>query len=134
MRRRGRALVAVAACLAALTVAACGRNDFNNEPRPPLPAEISVQVSDDTMTVSPPEFGAGIANFTILNLSDAPTGVAIDGPVRGESDEIAPNTTAVLKLDLDQGDYRASASDTNAEFRFRVGAERPSANNDLLTP
>ena len=75
MRRRGRALVAVTAGLAALTIAACGGDDYENEPRPPTPAEISIQVADDELTVSPSEFGAGIANITILNIGEeAPPG------------------------------------------------------------
>jgi hypothetical protein len=135
MRRRGTALVALAACVAALTVTACGRDDFKNDPRPPPQAEISIQVSGDTLTVSPAEFGAGIANFTIVNLGDAPTGISIDGPTVGESDQVAAGTTTALKMEVETGDYEASASDTSADpFRFTVGTERESANNDLLTP
>ena len=41
LRRRGRALVAVAAAfVVALIAGGCGRDDFENEPRPPVPAEI----------------------------------------------------------------------------------------------
>lgn len=135
MRRRGRALVALAACLAALTVTACGRDDFKNDPRPPTPAEVSIQVTEDTLTVSPSEFGAGIANFTVINLGDAPTGVTIDGPTTGETAEVAPGTSTALKMEMKTGDYEASASDTNADpFRFTVGSERESASNDLLLP
>lgn len=136
MRRRGRALVAVAACLAALTVTACGDDDFENDPRPPVPAEISIQVADDSLTVSPAEFGAGIANFTIVNLGAAPTAVAIEGPgTEEETEEVNPNTSTVLKVELAQGDYEASALDTDAApFEFIVGPERESAKNDLLLP
>src|SRR5262245_20704880 len=136
MRRRGRTLVVLGAGLAALTLAACGGNDYENDPRPPVPEEVSIQVGSDDLTVSPKDFGAGIANFTILNLGDVPTGVSIDGPTEGATNaEIEPGTSAVLKMEMEQGDYEASALDSNAKpFRFTVGSERESANNDLLLP
>ena len=135
MRRRGRALVAIAACLAALAVAACGRDDYENEPRPPTPAEISIQIAPDGLTVSPSEFGAGIANITIVNFSDVPNGVEIDGPTIGESPELAPGTTDVLKMEMETGDYEAILVDGDFKpFPFVVGPERESANNELLLP
>lgn len=135
MRRRGRALVALVAGLTALAIVACGREDYANDPRPPTPAEISIQVADDGLTVSPSEFGAGIANFTIYNFGEFPTTVEIDGPTVGESPEIAPSTSAVLKMETEPGDYEAIALDSDLDpFRFVVGIERESANNELLLP
>ena len=135
MRRRGRALIVFAAGLAALALTACGRDDFENDPRPPVAAEISIQVTDDTLTVSPSDFGAGIANFTIVNLGDTPTGVAIDGPTADESASVEPGNSTVLKMEMEQGDYEAASLETNAKpFPFTVGTERESANNDLLLP
>lgn len=135
MRRRGRVLFVFAAGLAALALTACGRDDFENEPRPPTPVEISVQVTDDSLTVSPADFGAGIANFTIINLGDTATGISIDGPTDDESPEIPPGASSVLKMEMKTGDYEASALDTNADpFPFTVGSERESSNNDLLLP
>jgi hypothetical protein len=138
MRRRGRALVVLAACLAALTVTACGGDDYENDPRPPTPAEISIQIADDDITVSPAEFGAGIANFTIVNLGDVPTAVEIaeiSGAPLGASEEIAPSTSAVVKVELESGDYEATATDLDIDpFVFAVGPERESANNELLLP
>jgi hypothetical protein len=42
LRRRGRALLFAVTLMVAVAVAGCGRDDFNNDPRPPIPAEISV--------------------------------------------------------------------------------------------
>ena len=138
MRRRGRPLVAVAVGLAALALAACGRDDYENEPRPPTPAEISIQIADDDLSVSPSEFGAGIANITILNTGTEPTRVAIAGPSPGESDPVEPGTSGVLKIEMEPGDYEATASDLDLAdvppFEFVVGPERESSNNDLLLP
>lgn len=135
MTRRVRALAAPAAVLAALVTPACGGGDTDRENRPPLAAQISIQVADDDLTVSPAEFGAGIANFTIVNLGEEPTTIAIDGPTADESDEIVPGTSTALKMEMETGDYEAIASGVGAEpFAFRVGPERESANNDLLLP
>jgi hypothetical protein len=138
MRRRGRALVALAVAVASLALAACGRDDFENNPRPPTAVEISIKVADDGLTVSPREFGAGIANFTILNLGDEPTAIGIAGPTAGESADIPPGTSGVLKLDLKTGEYEATARDLDLEevepFDFVVGPDRESSNNELLLP
>lgn len=135
MRRRGRVPVVLAAGLAALTVTACGSDDFENEPRPPVPAQVSIQITDDGLTVSPAELGAGIANFAIVNLGDVPAGVEIDGPTVGESEEIAPGTSTALKMEMETGDYEASPVGGGATpFEFTVGPERESAKNDLLLP
>ena len=135
MRRRGRALVALAAGLAALTIGACGGDDNENEPRPPTPAEISIQIADDGLTVSPSEFGAGIANITIVNFSAVANAVEIDGPTAGESPELAPGTSNVLKMETEPGDYEAALLEGDSKpFRFVVGPERESANNELLLP
>ncbi len=135
MRRRGRALVALAAGLATLTIGACGRDDYENEPRPPTPAEISIQIAPDGLTVSPSEFGAGIANITIVNFSEVANTVEIDGPTAEESPELAPGTSDVLKMETEPGDYQAILSDGDFKpFPFVVGPERESASNELLLP
>lgn len=123
------------AALAAVVVAGCGRDDFDNEPRPPLAAEISVRIGDDRVVVSPAEFGAGLTNFTIANLADTEAAVAIDGPSVAESDEVPPGGTATLKAELVSGQYRASVEGADADpFDFEVGPERESAQDDLLLP
>lgn len=114
---------------------ACGGEDFENEPRPAVPAEISIQVSEQDVTVSPVEFGAGIANFTIANLGPTSTAVQIDGPTDGESEEIAPGNTGKLRLELATGDYEVMAAGSNADpFPFTVGPDRESGSDDLLLP
>ncbi|MBM3666039.1 MAG: hypothetical protein FJW90_00900 [Actinobacteria bacterium] len=132
--RRGRALIAVSVTLAAVGLTACGGEDFENEPRPPITLEVSIQVSNDDLTVSPAEFGAGIANFTVVNLGAAPTSVEVDGPTAGETPEIAPGTSGVLKMEMEPGDYEAIALDIDEPFAFEVGPAGESASNDLLLP
>src|SRR3954470_9379054 len=102
LRRRGRApavLVAIVT-LAAVVVSGCGRNDFNNDPRPPIPAEVSVKIARDGVVVSPREFGAGLVNFTVANLTNETGSLAIHGPVDSNSGDIAPGDADTLKVDV----------------------------------
>jgi hypothetical protein len=134
--RRGRALVLpVAALVVALAVAGCGRNDFKNDPRPPIPAEVSVKVARDGVVVSPNEFGAGLVNFTVANLTNQTGSLAIHGPVNADTDEIAPYDTQTIKVQMKSGSYEASVNGIALRpFNFTVGPERPSGQNQLLLP
>lgn len=135
LRRRGRALLVPAILLAALAVAGCGRNDFKNDPSPPVPAEVTVKIAQDGVGVSPKQVGAGLVNFTIANLTDQTGSLAIHGPVNAESDSIAPAGTAILKVDVKPGSYEASVNGFAVRpFNFTVGPERPSSQNDLGLP
>jgi hypothetical protein len=134
-RRRGRALLVSVAVLAALAVAGCGRNDFKNDPAPPVPAEVSVKIAKDGVGMSPKEFGAGLVNFTIANLTDQTGSLAIHGAVSAESDQIAPAQTGTIKVNLKSGSYEASVNGFAVRpFDFTVGPERPSSTNNLLLP
>jgi hypothetical protein len=118
-----------------LVVAGCGRNDFNNDPRPPIPEEISVKIANDGVVVSPKEFGAGLANITVANLTNDTGSLAIHGPVDAASAPIGPGDADTVKVDMKTGSYEASVDGFAVRpFSFTVGPERPSAQNDLLLP
>ena len=124
-----------ATLLAALVVAGCGRNDFENDPRPAIPAEISVKIATDGVAVSPKEFGAGLANITVANLTNESGSLAIHGPVDATSNQIGPGDADTLKVDMKSGSYEASVDGFAVRpFSFTVGPERPSGQNDLLLP
>jgi hypothetical protein len=135
LRERGRVLLSTAALVTALAVAGCGEDDFENDPRPPVPAEVSVKIAKDGVGVSPREFGAGLVNFTIANLTRTAGTLAINGPVDANSQEIPPAGTETIKVDMKTGSYEATVSGLAvAPFNFTVGPERPSGQNDLLLP
>lgn len=136
LRRRGRALLLPATLLVVVVVVAgCGRDDFNNDPRPPIPAEISVKIASDGVAVSPKEFGAGLANITVANLTNETGSLAIHGPVDATSAAVAPGDADTIKVDMKSGSYEASVDGLAAKpFNFTVGPERPSGQNDLLLP
>jgi hypothetical protein len=134
--RRGRTLfLPVAALVAVLAVAGCGRNDFKNDPSPPVAAEVSVKIATDGVVVSPREFGAGLVNFTAANLTNQTGSLAIHGPVDANSDEMGPGDTQTIKVQMKSGSYEASVDGIAARpFSFTVGTERPSSQNQLLLP
>jgi hypothetical protein len=135
MMRRARALTAAALGIAVIAVAGCGSDDFENEPKPAAPAQIGIRLSEDQVVVSPAEFGAGLVNFTIVNLGGTPGAVEIDGPETGASDVMPPGTTSRLKMELPSGEYEARPEGAEAEpFVFLVGPERESSSNELLLP
>jgi hypothetical protein len=135
VRGSGRPVLAVAGVLLALAAAGCGRNDFKNDPSPPVPQEVAVKIATDGVGVSPKTFGAGLANFTVANLTNDSGALAIHGPVSAETGQIPPGGTGTVKVDLKSGSYEASVDGIALRpFRFTVGPERPSGQNQLLLP
>jgi hypothetical protein len=132
---RRRILLALSLGLAALIVAGCGRDDFENNPRPPVPAEIGVKIGDGEVAVSPAEFGAGLVTFTVANFAEEPAVLVIEGPVDAVSNEVPPGGNLQIKAELESGEYEASADGVEAlPFTFTVGPERESGQDELLLP
>jgi hypothetical protein len=134
-RRRGTTFVAIGVALAAIAIAGCGRDDFENNPRPPIALEATMSISDDGVAVSPRKFGAGLTSFTIANVTDRALTLAIDGPVNATSGEIPARSSDSFKVTLTEGNYEATVNSADiAPGLFEVGPERPPSNNDLLLP
>jgi hypothetical protein len=136
MRVRRSLVVAVAALCASVLLAACGEDDFKNEPRPPSPIELSALINDRQVVVSPSDVGAGLVSITVSNQSQDPATLTLSGPNDIASSQILPGNTADVKGELKQGDYEVSAGDdsTARGDTLTVGPERPSSQNDLLLP
>jgi hypothetical protein len=129
-----RRLVVPLAALAALGIAACGEEDFKNDPRPPAPIALSARIGERGVSVSPARAGAGLANITISNQTPDPARLVLEGPTDQESPEVVPNGTGALKLNLEEGDYTVSTGDGGKASKLTVGPERPSSQNQLLLP
>ena len=138
-KRRHASLALAVGGLLAVGLGACGSNDFANDPRPPVPIEISANVTADHVLVSPNKVGGGLATFTITNQGDAPVRFTLVGPAPQDnqaSDEIPPGGVGNLKASLREGDYEVTAGG-RANVRpakLVVGPERKSSQNDLLLP
>lgn len=130
---------------AALGLAGCGSDeDYANKPRPPAPINVSAAISENRISVSPREFGAGPIVLIISNQTEADQAVTFETSELGGSQaglapqstgSIRPKGTATLKVDVRQGSYELRTEAGELEpVRIDVGAPRPSAQNDLLQP
>ena len=131
-----RARVVVSAGIATALIAGCGDEDFANEPRPPVPIELTGVVQDEAVTVSPARIGAGPVRITVSNQS-----ITLEGErTRTQVGPVDPLDTATIRSTLDPGLYEVSAGSAVAvpkEIRpalLRIGRERPSSSGDLLLP
>jgi hypothetical protein len=140
MRRRRRIALLAAVAAAAAIVAGCGGDDFENEPRPPAPIELTARIDNHKVAVAPAqrdgqEIGAGLANVTASNQTDEPVRLNFSGPNDQQTDPIVANGVLQFSLDLEEGAYFVDTDDASIRgTEFTVGPERPSAQNDLLLP
>jgi hypothetical protein len=140
MRVRGVAIFAAVA--AAALVAGCGEDDFENEPRPPVPMELTGVIQDDKLTVSPSRnIGAGPFVITISNQTDAKHTITLEGEsIVEEVGPVEPLDTATIQRTLAPGSYEVRAGSARAVRReitpasLDIGAERENSNSELLLP
>lgn len=139
--RRGPCTALLASAALAVVGVGCGAEDFENNPRPPAPVELTARVDQQKVVVAPTEIngapvGAGLVTVTISNQTPETVAVAFDGP-GGEqtSDPIMGNGVGEIKINLDEGQYMVGTSDgTIRATELEVGPERETAQNDLLLP
>lgn len=131
---RGRC-AAAGLVVAVFFVAGCGAEDHPNEPRPPVPVELSAKVDNRKVVVVPDRVGAGLATVTISNQSADDVEVAFNGPSNGSTDPIPAGGVGSLQLELETGEYSIESNvPTISSSTMTVGAPRPSAQNELLLP
>jgi hypothetical protein len=162
---RGRgtnAILAALACLApALLWAGCGSETHANDPRPPLPAEVTVNITDSAIQAQPGKVGVSrsngsamqqnevkqpqsdrkaplVVNFTTANTTNVDTVLEIHGPggFVKRSGPIVAQGNDIFKVGLPNGHYTLEAGDLPGAkpASFFVGPERVSSQNDLLLP
>jgi hypothetical protein len=133
---RWRGTGVLLAVVALLALGGCGRDDFKNDPRPPVPLEATVEITDSKVQVSPASFGAGLVNFTIANNSSGDAVFALTGKTDATSEPIPANGNTTFKVPMQTGTYEAGVyrKDSIKKARIAVGGERASAQNDLLLP
>ena len=146
--RRVRARIRIEAVLAAAVVAAgltaCGaEEDYQNNPRPPSPINVTAAIDDDEVRVSPVTFGGGPVVILISNQSGSPQEVTFEtdelggstGGIRRSTGTIEHLSTGQLKVDAPEGSYTLSASAADiAPADVEVSTRRESAQDELLLP
>jgi hypothetical protein len=129
--------VAALATLAALSLGACGEEDFANSPaRASAPIAVAAKVDQQKVVVEPGRFGAGLVNFTIANLSDSPVRFTLSGPKEAATQPIPAGAPGSLKIELQEGSYEVTAGEAASArpATIKVGPKRPGSENELLLP
>ena len=141
MGTRGKRRLAGLLLIAAAFAAGCGEDDFKNNPRPPVPLELTGVIKNDEVTVSPSELGAGPVLLTISNQSRRARTVTLEGEsLTAEVGPIEPLETATIRRTLEPGSYEVRAGSETAMRRatapaqLEIGAARPNSNDALLLP
>ena len=142
-RRRMRSAALLAGgVLVLLGVPACGGgDDFENKPRPPVPLQLTGVITEQRVTISPNQVGAGPIVLVVSNQTDDSHTVTLDGEeVEERVGPINPLDTATIQTTLKQGEYEVRAGSSQAVAReirpgtLAVGASRTSASDQLLLP
>jgi hypothetical protein len=145
MQMRRTAAHASLAVAVVLAVGGCGSGsaDYKNDPRPPGPIVITGYISDQRVSVSPRSLGAGPISLIVTNQTGTAQRVTVEsagvtgsGPgIKQVTAPISPRDTATLKVDVKPGSYSVHVGgDAIRAARLEVGAQRASAQNDLLQP
>lgn len=121
--------------LLALSAAGCGADDYANNPRPPAVIAVSVFIGEDRIAYSPREFGAGPAQFIIVNQTGTDQNVTISSDRNERTVPVARSQSVKQKLTVEPGYLLIEADNTAAEpLEIEVGPERESAQQDLNQP
>lgn len=137
MRRTAALITGVVMLLAT----GCGETkSYPNDPRPPSPIVLTASIAKDGVSVSPTTFGAGPVRLIITNQTSAAQEITFStaGSAAGfkqQTGPINPGDTATLKADVPRGEATVKVrSDAIKPAELKVGAERASAQNELLQP
>ncbi len=137
-----RASVRAAIPIGVLALAGCGSKGatFANDPRPPAPINVTAAISDGRVAVSPARIGAGPVILVVSNQSTSSQELSVSSTDGGASDAptksgpVNPQGTAQVQVDLKPGSYSIDGGRGTRPAILTVGAQRGSAQNQLLQP
>jgi hypothetical protein len=136
--------VGLLAAASAVVLAGCGADtSYKNKNRPPEPINITANVSNKRVSVSPTGFGAGPVVIIITNQTARQQDVTLETSALNQKAGIKQSTgpivpgggTAQLQVNVTEGNYRLSAADgAIAPATMAVGGSRGTSQNELLQP
>ncbi|MBN8868635.1 MAG: hypothetical protein J0H66_01995 [Solirubrobacterales bacterium] len=157
---RGTWVTAAALLAACASIAGCGATTHENDPRPPVPTQVSVSVSEDQINAKAAigqgvgEPGArqpylnqnrnapqnqadrkapAVVNVAIANLTGRATTLRMQGPVHREI-ALTPGGSGSFDMALPTGIYLFSSPASSGTARLNVGRSRVSSGGDVLLP
>jgi hypothetical protein len=137
MRRSAAVVVALALAL----VGCGGGEDFKNDPRPPVPLQLTGVITKQKLTISPNKVGAGPVVITVSNQTQQSRTLTLDGNgIQERVGPINPLDTAQLQKTLKPGRYKVvvgSEKATNSAIQpatLVIGKERESGSDKVLLP
>ena len=144
MSRVGRIRTAglLAAVIGTVALGGCGDDDeFKNDPRPPIPVQLSGVITDSEVSVEPRTIGAGPIVLIVSNLTQEAHTITLDGPSGREVvGPINPGDTGRIQEDMKPGSYEVRAGsdivqgDEIEPAKLTVGPERASSSDKVLLP
>jgi hypothetical protein len=140
-----RVWLAVLLTATAGVAAGCGEDDFENEPRPPVPITLTGVIQEMGVTVSPNgenvQVGAGPVRIEISNQTDDPHTITLEGDTTEERvGPVQPGDVATIQKTLERGTYEVRAGSEQAVAReipaatLEIGPQRESSSDRLLLP
>jgi hypothetical protein len=134
--------VTMVGALVLLALAGCGGSkDFANNPRPPVPLQLTGVITNQRVTISPNKVGAGPVVITVSNQTQQTRTLTLDGNgIQEHVGPINPLDTATLQKTLKPGRYSVIAGSEKATATairpavLLIGKERKSASNKVLLP
>ena len=139
---RNRTAALLAGVLSLLILGGCGDDDdFENDPRPPAPIQLSGVITDSEVSVEPRKIGAGPIVLIVSNQTEQSHTVTLNGPSGSEEvGPINPLDTGRIQHNLEQGSYQIKAGSEEAADEeieaavLTVGPPRESSSNSVLLP
>jgi hypothetical protein len=135
-------LRALTVAVTSIAIIGCGGGkDFENNPRPPVPLQLTGVITEKSVTVSPRKVGAGPVVITVSNQTGDSHTLTLDGQgIQERVGPINPLDTAQLQKTLKPGTYQVKAGSEKAAestirpATLRIGKERASGSDRVLLP
>jgi hypothetical protein len=131
MRRTRTVALLSAACASAALASGCGGDDdFENEPRPAVPLQLTGVITEERVTVSPRTLAPGPVVLIVSNQTDEAHTIRLEGPqVEERIGPVNPGDTGTLQATFVE--TSGTEGYTTHANPAREGARNP---EDLISP
>ena len=142
MLTRGPIYGAALLALTAIGATGCGSGSkFENNPRPPVPVQLTGVITEKGVTISPNKVGGGPVRLIISNQTQDAHTITLDGGNTTDTvGPINPLDTATLQQTLVQGSYKVKAVSSKAvqkevkPGKLEVGPPLKNSSSQVLLP